>query len=250
MPAIAGKPRPSFALLAPWWQAAGDLLWPPHCPACDCATPTVHLCPRCEAEWPRIVGPRCEVCSQPFPGAEGGDFICQNCRERQFHFVSTLSPVLARGAARELIHRFKYGRERWLARLLAEGMHQSLDDERLHGQVIDALVPVPLHPLREREREFNQADLLARALAKMLHKPVWKALRRLRYTETQTQFDRQTRLGNLRGAFALTHQTSLDGKKLLLVDDVFTTGSTLDECARVLLEGGAAAVWAVTAARA
>jgi competence protein ComFC len=250
MPKAAGKSESLFPLLAPCWQTASDLLWPPHCPACDCATPKVHLCPRCEGEWPRIVGPRCEVCSQPFPGAEGGDFICQNCRDRRFHFVSTLSPVLARGAVRELIHRLKYGRERWLAPLLAEGMLESLNDERLHGQVIDALVPVPLHPLREREREFNQADLLARALAKKLHKPVWSALRRLRYTETQTHFDRQTRLGNLRGAFALTSKIPLDGKKLLLVDDVFTTGSTLDECARILLTGGAAAVWAVTAARA
>ncbi len=239
-----------WARWRPWWQAAADLLWPPHCPACDVATPEQGLCARCRAEWPRITGPRCEVCSQPFPGGAGGDFVCGNCRDRQFHFVCSLSPVLARGGPRELIHRLKYGRERWLATVLAEEMVICLYEERLSGQKLEALVPVPLHPRREREREYNQAELLARALSRRCHLPVVRLLQRVRYTETQTHFDRQARLGNLRGAFALAHGAELAGKKFLLVDDVFTTGSTLDECARVLLAGGAAAVWAVTAARA
>lgn len=199
---------------------------------------------------PRITGPRCEVCSQPFPGGLGGDFVCSNCRDRRFHFVCTVSPLLARGAVREMIHRLKYNRERWLAPLLANWMVECLADERLAGQELHALIPVPLHPLREREREFNQSTLLAESLSRRSGLPVRPWLRRIRYTETQTHFDRQHRLGNLSGAFALHPSARPTDKKLLLVDDVFTTGSTLDECARVLLEHGAAAVWAITAARA
>ncbi len=231
-------------------RVAADLLWPPHCAVCDVATERVGVCGECLAGFPWIRGPRCEVCSQPFPGGGGGDFICGSCRDREFHFVCTLAPLLARGAVRDMVHRLKYNGERWLAPLLAEWMEGALADERLAGQHLDALVPVPLHALREREREFNQSELLARALSARIGCPVRMSLRRVRYTETQTHFDRKTRLGNLRGAFQIKPGAEVRGKKLLLVDDVFTTGSTLDECARVLLENGATAVWAVTAARA
>jgi competence protein ComFC len=110
-------------------------------------------------------------------------------------------------------------------------------------------VPVPLHPLRKREREFNQAEVLCRELARKNELVFCETLERLRYTVTQTHFDRRRRMQNLRGAFGLRRNASVQGKDLLLVDDVLTTGSTLDECARVLLAAGAQSVRALTVAR-
>lgn len=155
----------------------------------------------------------------------------------------------SRGVLREVIHRFKYGRELWLAQPLGEFLALGLADPRLEAGGFDGLVPVPLHPVREREREFNQAEVLARGLSDHAGIPVLKALERVRYTVTQTHFDRGRRMQNLRNAFRLRQNADVHGKDLLLVDDVLTTGSTLDECARMLLEAGAQSVRALTVAR-
>lgn len=153
------------------------------------------------------------------------------------------------GIVRDLIHRFKYGGEVWVGALLADFLTQGLRDPRLKGRSFDAVVPVPLHPLRRREREFNQAEVLSRELARKNNLAFCEALERLRYTVTQTHFDRRRRMQNLRDAFGLRRNAPVQGKDLLLVDDVLTTGSTLDECARVLLTAGARSVRALTVAR-
>ena len=155
----------------------------------------------------------------------------------------------SRGILRDLIHRFKYGGEIWLGTLLSDFLTQGLRDPRLKGRSFDAVVPVPLHPLRRREREFNQAEVLSRELARNNELAFCEALERLRYTVTQTHFDRRRRMQNLRDAFGLRRNAPVQGKDLLLVDDVLTTGSTLDECARVLLAAGARSVRALTVAR-
>jgi competence protein ComFC len=155
----------------------------------------------------------------------------------------------SRGIVRELVHRFKYGGEMWLGALLSDFLVQGLRDPRLRGRAFDAVVAVPLHPLRRREREFNQAEVLARELARRQELDFCEALERRRYTVTQTHFNRRRRMQNLRGAFGLRQNAFVGGKNLLLVDDVLTTGSTLDECARVLLAAGARSVHALTVAR-
>ena len=228
-----------------------DLLWPPVCAACGNPSGRKPFCEICRIELPVITGARCEVCSQPFPAAEGSvEFVCANCRERRFHFVCSLSPLRAHGKVREMIHRLKYGGERWLARPLAMEWEACKDDSRIPWREIAGFVPVPLHPLRRRERGYNQAGLLAEHAARLFSKPVLPVLKRARVTETQTHFDRDHRMQNLRNAFAMRHNGDMPSKKLVLIDDVFTTGSTLDECARALLAGGAGAVWAMTVARA
>jgi ComF family protein len=155
----------------------------------------------------------------------------------------------SRGVVRDLIHRFKYGGQVWIGALLSDFLSQGLEDSRLKGRSFDAVVPVPLHPLRKREREFNQAEILSRELARRSGLAFCEALERLRYTMTQTHFDRRSRMQNLRHAFGLRRKAPVQGKDLLLVDDVLTTGSTLDECARVLLAAGARSVRALTVAR-
>jgi ComF family protein len=156
------------------------------------------------------------------------------------------------GLVRELIQRFKYGRDQSLMRPLGDLMLSAFADPRLVGKKFDALVPVPLHPLREREREFNQAALLAECLASHLKLPVAHLLKRTSDTMQQAGFDRAHRLRNLEGAFEVRKSVMKkyeEGATLLLVDDVTTTGTTLNACAAVLSEAGAGDVCAVTVAR-
>jgi competence protein ComFC len=227
-----------------------SLFYPPHCALCGEATGTRrHLCSSCLTSTRRIERPFCETCSEPFFGAVTGKFACPNCEGRQFHFSHAVTAYRSRGAVREFVHRFKYDGAFYLRHQLAEWLEQALEDDRMIAQPVDALVPVPLHPARQREREFNQADVLATIVARAVRLPVNRALRRIRYTTTQTRLDRHERMENLRNAFTLHKDAPVRGKHLVLVDDVLTTGSTLDECARVLCKAGAASVRAITVAR-
>jgi len=236
--------------LSSFYRTLLDLLYPPHCFLCEGAIAgTAPVCAPCDRGLPRITGARCEVCSQPFDCTEPG-LICPNCLGRNFHFVCCLAPMRARGHVRDLIHRLKYHRAAHLADLAAAWMAEVRHDPRLSGIGLHAIVPVPLHPKRQREREYNQAELLAQSLSPRWQLPVYHALRRVRATETQTRFDRKDRMRNLRNAFEPVNNTPIANQNLILVDDVFTTGSTLDECARTLLDAGARSVWAVTVARA
>lgn len=235
-------------------RAAGEallsLLFPPHCAACGAdTTARVHLCGKCGEDVQRIEAPFCRQCSQPFDGAITGEFTCSTCSGRAFHFDCAVARHLARGVVREFIHRFKYERQFHLRHQLAEWAAAGLEDDRIRAQPFDAFVPVPLHPTRKREREFNQAEVIADLLARRADVPVRNAIERTRYTTTQTRLDRRERMENLRGAFRVRHPTAVQDRHLILVDDVFTTGSTVEECARVLREAGAASVRALTVAR-
>ncbi|MFI0347789.1 MAG: ComF family protein [Chthoniobacterales bacterium] len=127
-------------------------------------------------------------------------------------------------------------------------MANALEDERLRGVSFTAVVPVPLYFLREREREFNQASLLAYEVAKKLNLPVEACLKRVKPTSMQARANRQARIKNLQGAFAIKKGYRCSGN-YLLIDDVFTTGSTADECSKVLLKSGARGIWVLAAAR-
>jgi ComF family protein len=151
--------------------------------------------------------------------------------------------------ARKLIHRFKYTGHHYLRRVLTDWLAEAFQDERIKRQPVDALVPVPLHPRRKRERGFNQAQSLCELLSSRRGLPLWPALERVRYTATQTRLTRPERNENVRGAFRCLPRWPLQDARLLLVDDVFTTGSTVDECARVLRRAGAASVRVLTVAR-
>jgi ComF family protein len=229
-------------------ETLGELFFPRHCAGCGRAIRSGWLCAGCDDSLIAVRPPRCEACSQPYAGALE-TFVCANCRGRAFHFVCAVAVMQSRGVMRDLIHRFKYGGEVWLGSLLGDFLRWGLRDPRLRDRAFDAVVPVPLHPLRKREREFNQAEVLGRQLASAQGWEFCEALERVRYTVTQTHFDRRHRMRNLRDAFRLRSAAAVRGKSLLLVDDVLTTGSTLDECARVLLAEGAQTVHALTVAR-
>jgi ComF family protein len=147
------------------------------------------------------------------------------------------------GALRSVVHALKYGRRPSVAKPLA-GLMAASAPELLHG--VDRIVPVPLHQGRHRARGFNQAEELARHLEPAC---MMKALRRTRATPSQTDLPEAQRHANVRGAFALRRGGTVAGLCVLLVDDVCTTGATLEACARVLTEAGAREVRALTAAR-
>jgi ComF family protein len=197
------------------------------------------------------------LCSQSSAGAVvTGQFVCLQCRERPPRFDCAVSARQHEGLARDLIARFKYHGEHYLCRPLAAWMATALrEDARLRDWATEgegaALVPVPLHARRRRERGFNQAESLCAALARESGLQVWHALRRVRYTRTQTELTRQQRQQNLYAAITVDarFEERIAGARVLLVDDVFTTGATVNECARTLWQSGAAGVRVLTVVR-
>jgi ComF family protein len=193
----------------------------------------------------------CAVCNTPFINAYPLDDrgVCAACRAGLRGFDHAASFGLYEGALRNLIHLFKYSGMKPLARPLAVYMERALStDERF-----DAIVPVPLHWRKKWDRGFNQSDLLARHVAKKRGIPVLRALRRKRSTATQAGLASAGRRRNVAGAFVLRSTTKTDprlaDKRILLIDDVMTTGATASACASVLKRGGAKSVSLLTLAR-
>ena len=233
-------------------RSALDLVYPRQCQACGetrfCER-FAFLCDDCFASAPPIKPPWCDRCGLPFAGLAGENFDCPNCRGADLDFERARSAVRFRGVVRRAIHGLKYLGERfWIPALeawfLAGAAHH------LEGERVDMVVPVPLHAVRERERGLYQAALLARRLARTRGLPYEpRALERIRATETQTHLDREERQKNLRGAFRVRHSHAVAGRRVLLVDDVLTTGSTLGECATTLRRAGAEPSLVLTLAR-
>jgi ComF family protein len=167
----------------------------------------------------------------------------------QLYFQHARAAVVAQGPVREAIHRYKYGRAYWFEGFLAGLLNQAAGPELKRGGW-DVIMPVPLHPMKRREREFNQAERLARrlSLATGIALRV-DVLNRPRPTETQTQLSRAARAENMRGAFVVGEGVQLKGARVVLVDDVLTTGATANACAEALAEHGAGAVCVWTVAR-
>ncbi len=228
-----------------------DVILPPLCHICHSFIPNagrLHICPACLGGLPLVSSPICTICGIPFIGT-GGDHRCGVCTLMPPHFDAARAHFLYEGAIRELIHTFKYNRNtplRYpLALLTLEGMRRVLQDYDLN-----IIVPVPLHRLRLRQRSFNQAVLLGRVLSRDLGMPmVPDALVRTRATEPQIELSAAERRVNVKGAFAVKGAERIKGRKILLLDDVMTTGSTMDECAKELKKAGASVVIAVTIAR-
>jgi len=235
-----------------WLDAGLGFFYPEVCQCCraEPAQPTDGYVGRdCRSGVRLIAPPFCEKCGLPYGGKVSTPFECSNCRSLDLAFDWARAAAAATGVVLDAIHRYKYRRERWfepfLARLLVDAALRSLDV----GQW-DCLVPVPLHPSKERRREFNQAVRLARQLSRFTGLRVQEQwLERRARTETQTHLSRHRRAENVRDAFDLRTGSKPGRCRVILVDDVLTTGSTASECARVLREAGADAVGVWTVAR-
>jgi competence protein ComFC len=232
-------------------RAVTALIYPPVCTVCSTPVePDEYVCDACDDKVIRIVPPFCAICSEPFTGAMSEHFTCANCANRKIHFEAAVAAYRSRGIVRRIVLDFKYGGQIYLRHLIGRWLCDAMKDERLRTREFDLIVPVPLHAARQRERRFNQAELLAQILSAHISIKSKSILQRVRYTTTQTAFDRAERMKNLRNAFRLRKKADVRGLRVLLVDDVLTTGSTLSECARILTKAGARSVHAATAARA
>jgi competence protein ComFC len=235
-----------------WCEATLGLIYPRVCQLCGerAATPdSGFVCDDCRLRVRFIVPPCCERCGLPYPGDLTTPFECSNCRGLDLHFTSARSAVVAEGLVLDVIHRFKYQHQLWFEPFLA-GLLIRQAAPVLREEGWNLLVPVPLHPVKEREREFNQATRLARQLGRATGIPVnHRVVRRVLPTRTQTLLSREQRAENVRRAFAAVPGAKLDGARVVLVDDVFTTGATTSACARVLRRAGAAEVCVWTVAR-
>lgn len=242
-----------------WELAALDLLYPALCPVCGARLGTGRRDPLCGACWsaiPRIAPPCCAVCGVPFftleaagrlAAGDGHPALCGACATSPPPYDYARAAGIYAGVLREALHALKFHQRRALARPLADLVLEQW--RAAPAGRIEALVPVPLAPARERERGFNQAALLAERLASGLHAPVrptW--LRRLRPTRPQSELTAAQRVDNVRGAFRA--EGAVAGRDVVVVDDILTTGATAAECARALKAAGARTVGVLAVARA
>ncbi len=236
-----------------------DWLYPPRCRFCHeriIGQDEECFCHGCRVKIRLVSHPLCTTCGRPFLDASGEDHLCGLCLMHPPYFRAARAWACYPGEEhrdhplREVLQRFKYGRRvslgKPLGRLMAQGCA-----EFLTGQSLDIIIPVPLHPRRLRWRGFNQAVILAWEVGRLWQLPVDPfILFRSRETPPQTQLAEEERRKNMRGAFSLNPAKPVQGKRVALVDDVYTSGATVNECSRALIRAGAKEVFVLTLARA
>ena len=243
-------------MLADVSDAIISVFFPSGCRICDellKSASRVPLCEGCLASFERVPDMVCGTCGRPLPGLaqKGGEpLLCPACQDRTYAFERARSFAVYEGAVVRAILLLKFEQIEplgaWFAERLADLVNADLD-----AFAVDVVVPVPLHRQRERERGYNQAALLSKPLAKKLrlpHKAV--LLMRTRGRPDKRILTLEERWESVRGAFATRPGSQVDNLRVLLVDDVLTTGATLDACARALRDAGAKSVMALTVARA
>lgn len=227
------------------------MAFPRRCLGCGKALPAAfrYVCWDCWSDNARIEPPFCSCCGDPVAGAVEHSFVCFACSAETPSFDAARSAARYDGVVGEALRQLKYEQALWLAADLADLLKICLEAE-YPQRAFDLIVPVPLFLTRRRDRGYNQSKLLARALARRLGVRMdARALRRIRPTATQTHLTAKQRLSNVNNAFQLGRGKRLAGRSVLLVDDVMTTGATVNACAKALKKGGCASVHVVTVAR-
>ena len=238
----------------PWWRKAGlsllEFFLPRLCVFCGEVVEQeakAAVCPACEDKLEWVASPLCSCCGRVFPVREGLDHLCGPCQTDPPPFARARAAVLydEEGPSGQAIKRFKYNRRQDMLPVMHSWLRQSHVLELVQGA--DLAAPVPLHPSRLKQRGFNQALLLAQAFPEV---PLERELLiRRRHTLPQAGLTPRERQDNVKGAFAVSQPAMVKGKNILLIDDVFTTGATVRECARVLRRTGARQVNVLTVAR-
>lgn len=236
----------------PGWirQAISGWVYPPVCGACDSPLDSDRqrsrpfLCESCEERLTPISGDYCRICGQSYEIPQVYSRGCANCSDRELAIDFAVSAYRSTGMARDLMHQFKYGKQRHLSRLMGALIQRVFEDERLRSVSRWRVVPVPLHRKRMRDRGFNQAHEIALELVRHsslgpgrdLELSVDAMLKRTANTVRQASLDRRERLRNAAGVFATRRSIRplAEGEGVLLVDDVITTGTTVSECAAAL----------------
>lgn len=235
-----------------WGEVLADVLFSRNCAGCGRPMddePGAY-CWECRAELPAVAVPYCRRCGDPAAGEASGDYDCAACARKEPAFDWARSAMHYRGAVQRAVRDFKYHAALWMQEEFAEWLAALWGTCPEDRRGATAVVPVPMHWRRLRTRGYNQARLVAESFARRVGLPCrarW--LRRARPTPTQTRLSARGRAENVRGCFETGRWAPLEGARVVLVDDVMTTGATLDECARTLKRAGAAWVAALTVAR-
>lgn len=218
-----------------------DLIFPNRCTFCDSVS-TEQICPKCLDSVRFISPPFCDVCGVPFISHAVNSHTCGECLNKKRHFAWARGVLVYNDATAKAIHRFKYAYDTTFSSPLGSIIADYPLEE------FDLIMPVPLHIKRLRDRGFNQSLLLANAVGKRHGIAVDRfALKRTRWTEPQVNLSRAERKANVRGAFDVHGEVK--DKRILLVDDVYTTGATVNECSRTLINSGAREVCVLTLSR-
>lgn len=227
-----------------------DIIYPPFCPICDKSIEKYEICRQCLDRLDPIKGPLCSLCGQPFKTDRGENHPCGICLKKPPSFDKAASVFVFRGKAAEAIYKLKYSKKTCLAGLLGD----FLAFHPMTEEGFDVIIPVPLHLDKLRERGFNQSYLLAKRIGKICQiKTNPLLLERKKATLPQVGMKSRERILNVKEAFGLradADPADIKGRRILLVDDVYTTGATLKECSKVLKKKGAEKVYALTLARA
>jgi competence protein ComFC len=235
------------------WEAFLGLFYAEVCEACDAQRATAsegYVCPGCRAEVKLIEPPFCQRCGSIFPGEITSTFQCGNCRNLELEFSYARAVATADGVLLDILHRYKYENALWVEPFVTK-LFVDVAGPNVKTGNWDMIVPVPLHPRRQKEREFNQAEVLGRALTRATDiRLETSLLQRTIDTRSQTRLPRAQRSKNVRDAFRFRGQKGeLAGKRIIVVDDVLTTGATTNACARLLRQNGAEEVCVWTLAR-
>lgn len=220
-----------------------EVFFPRSCVSCGGAVEASryeYLCRECSRELFLAMPPNCRICGYPFHGMLAGPRTCPHCAELDPVFDEGKTIFLAKGPGRALVHELKYQRGFYILRDIERLVRAAPDYVEYLSEA--SLVPVPLHHVKLRERGYNQSVRIAEALARSTEgqSVVEHLLLRTRFTQTQTRLNREDRHQNVKNAFALTlDAVVLSDRQYILIDDVFTTGSTLNACAAVLRKAGA-----------
>jgi len=233
-------------------KSISDVIYPARCVGCS---DTLHhekekyFCGPCHEQIKYLNKSMCPVCGIAFLNSPAESHLCGKCLEKSPYFTVARAVAAYENVILETIHRFKYGRDLSVGSILASFMadFQFPDFDYRNYSLI---VPVPLHVKKMRERGFNQSVILAQALNKKWRLPLnYFLLKRSKFTLTQTGLDKKEREKNIKGAFEVTSAKEIKDKNIILIDDVYTTGATLNECAKTLRKAGAKDVAVLTLAR-
>lgn len=225
-----------------------DFVLPAFCGVCDKPLEKDErvVCEKCMSQIQLISETYCLRCGKPTKGEK----VCRDCFVHPHKLLRIRALGVYTGVLASLIHLLKYTRRLSLAARLGKMMSKLVIEDNFLRRA-QLIIPVPLHPTRMRERGYNQSELLTKNMGDYLNIPISKkSLLRVRNTKSQTRLSTKQRRENVKGAFTVKESAHIANKHILLVDDVFTTGATLDECAIALLNGGANAVYAITCAAA
>ncbi|MGN1267747.1 MAG: double zinc ribbon domain-containing protein [Dorea sp.] len=226
------------------WRNIKKNLWPEICPFCG----KIHkygICPDCrkKIEKLRVVEPRCMKCGKPVRYKE--QEYCHDCMHTRHFFDRGLSAWLHKEPVNLSIYQFKYNNQREFARYYAQEIWNRYQDI-IRSWAVEFIIPVPLHKKRRRNRGYNQSAILAKELGRLLKIPVGeKAVRRIRYTDPQKKLDHRKRKANLEHAFRMG-KIPENVKKVLLIDDIYTTGNTIDAVSCELKKSGVEKVYFLT----